>query len=152
MRDDDSVGNNGEYDRNCDDTDEQCGQDDEDFDATLYSRLFQMVHNRPGATIGTGSWPVVGEVFPGEVLRRLGWKKALTGEGTLDISRLAAWGYRWVVVDGRVSRTWRMRARDDVFGSGNFVDECNDFEIYQLPKVTLNPNPIHPFVRTKGIR
>ena len=27
------------------------GMDDEDFDATLYSRLFQIAHNRPGATI-----------------------------------------------------------------------------------------------------
>ena len=55
------------------------GIDDEDFDATLYSRLFQMVHNRPAATIGTGSWPVVGKVFPGEVLRDL-------EEGGLEIA------------------------------------------------------------------
>ena len=128
------------------------GLDDEDFDATLYSRTFQMVHNRPAATIGTGSWPVVGEVFPGEVLRRLGWKKALTGEGELDIQRLSSWGYRWVIVDGRVSRTWRMKARDDVFGAHNFVDECNDFEIYQLPETEINPKPVHPFTQKAPVK
>ena len=53
------------------------GIDDEDFDATLHSRLFQMAHGRPGATIGTGSWPLKGTVFPGVLLRDLGWDKAV---------------------------------------------------------------------------
>ena len=120
------------------------GIDDDDFDATLYSRLFQIAHNRPGATIGTGSWPIVGQVFPGEVLRKLGWKKAMQGEGELDSQRLSSWGYRWAIVDGRVSKTLRMKAKEEVFGVSSLVSECSSFEVYALPEVPIQKNPVHP--------
>ena len=121
------------------------GVDDVDFDATLHSRLFQMAHGRPGATIGTGSWPLTGTVFPGVLLRDLGWDKAVEGTGALDLSRLSRWGYHWVIVDGRASKTMRMRAHDDVFGADSLVEECGDFEIYRLPKTKREENPKHPF-------
>ena len=121
------------------------GIDDVDFDATLHSRLFQMVHGRPGATIGTGSWPLKGTVFPGVLLRDLGWSKAVEGTGKLDVARLSRWGYTWVIVDARASKTMRTRAHDDVFGAKAFVDRCGDFEIYRLPKTKREENPAHPF-------
>ena len=96
------------------------GIDDVDFDATLHSRLFQMVHGSPGATIGTGSWPL--QEVPGVLLRDLGWEKAVGGTGTLDVARLARWGYRWAIVDGRASKTMRMRAHDDVFCEHLWID------------------------------
>jgi hypothetical protein len=117
----------------------------DDVDATLHSRLFQMVHGLPGATIGTGSWPLNGTVFPSIVLRELGWSDAISGKGTLDILRLSRWGYRWAIVDGRPSKTLRMRAHDDVFGANAFVDSCGDFEIYRLPTTKEEANPVHPF-------
>jgi hypothetical protein len=121
------------------------GIDDVDFDATLHSRLFQMVHGRPGATIGTGSWPLNGTVFPGVLLRDLGWDKAVSGTGTLDTSRLSRWGYKWAIVDVRASKTLRTRAHDDVFGADAFVERCGDVEIYRLPKSKREVEPAHPF-------
>ena len=121
------------------------GIDDEDFDATLHSRLFQMVHNRPGATIGTGSWPLTGAVFPGLVLRDIGWSKSVEGTGRLDTKRLARWGYEWVVVDGRISKTLRTRAHKEVFGENNLVETCGDVDIYRLAKTPIEERPTHPF-------
>ena len=121
------------------------GIDDVDFDATLYSRLFQMVHDREGATIGTGSWPLEGTVFPGVVLRELGWNKALKGAGQLDVRRLSRWGYQWVVVDGRVSRTLRNTARTQTFGESALVESCGYFDVYRLKKTTRERKPVHPF-------
>jgi len=121
------------------------GIDDVDFDATLYSRLFQMVHDREGATIGTGSWPLEGKVFPGVLLRELGWNKAKKGEGKMDLRRLSRWGYQWAIVDGRVSRTLRERARNDIFGSDALVNSCGYFDIYRLQRTTPEKKPVHPF-------
>ena len=121
------------------------GIDDEDFDATLHSRLFQMVHNRPGATIGTGSWPLTGSVFPGLILRDIGWTKSLEGTGRLDTKRLARWGYEWVIVDGRISKTLRTRANKEVFGEQNLVETCGEIDIYRLAKTPIEKRPTHPF-------
>ena len=91
------------------------GSDDQWFESSLKSRLFQLQHEQPGATIATGSWDLEGTVFPGKRLRDVGWRKAMDRQGTLNISQLYNWGYRYVIVDEtRVEAV--KTARDDVFG------------------------------------
>ena len=59
--------------------------DDERKDATLKSRWLQIAHERPAATIGTGSWYLVGTYFPGHHLREMGWTDLAEGQGKLDL-------------------------------------------------------------------
>ena len=121
------------------------GADDLLFEATLKSRLHQLQHEQPGATIGTGSWPLVGNVFPGKVLRDLGWRAAMDGNGQLDIQQLSDWGYRYAIVDKTAGRILSRRARDDVFGSENLVLSCPLQDIYKLPAAsTSGIVPEHP--------
>jgi len=121
------------------------GADDLRFESTLKSRLFQLVHEQPGATIGTGSWPLVGKVFPGHVLRELGWREAMEGRGTLDVQTLANWGYTHVFVDRTVGKILSRRARDEVFGSKMQIHSCSSVDIYQMPvKKDDGALPQHP--------
>ena len=77
-------------------------------------------------------------------MRDLGWDKAVAGTeaGCVAFSVGATNG---LIVDGRASKTMRMRVNDDVFGANAFVDRCGDFEIYRLPKTKQEENPAHPF-------
>lgn len=121
------------------------GADDEDSRATLQSRLFQVVHRHPGATIGTGSWPLVGSVFPGHFLRQLGWRKALSGRGELDLQQLADWGYTAVVLDHTALRNSDKRGRDEVFVDLEIISTGTACTVLQLPPP--NPDaaePLHP--------
>lgn len=121
------------------------GADDEDSNATLESRLFQVVHRRPGATIGTGSWPLVGNVFPGHFLRVLGWRKAMDGNGQLDIQQLSDWGYTNVILDHRALRTYVQRGQDEVFQNLDIRSSSKECTVYDLPKARLNSSsPEHP--------
>ena len=116
------------------------GLDHEDMDATLHSRLLQIQHGRPGATVGTGSWPLVGGVFPGHLLRDLGWAKVLEGTGRLEVQTLANWGFTHVVVDtaavdphqGAAMRTFRRP---------NIVSECDGARIFRLPEPEAGAGP-----------
>ena len=67
------------------------------------------------------------------------------GGGQLDVRRLSRWGYQWVIVDGRVSRTVRNRARTEIFGESALVESCGDFDIYRLKATTPEKKPVHPF-------
>ena len=62
------------------------GADDQWFESSLKSRLFQLQHEQAGATIATGSWALKGTVFPGKSLRDIGWSKAMDRQGTLNTS------------------------------------------------------------------
>ncbi|MBM76353.1 MAG: hypothetical protein CMK59_13190 [Proteobacteria bacterium] len=108
------------------------GMDDLRKDATLYSRKFQMAHGRPGATIGTGSWPLVGDKFPGHWLRQHGWREALEERGSLDKEALIEMGYRWVIVDLSAPTMMVTRGKERVFGPAAKLDACEGAEIYQL--------------------
>lgn len=108
------------------------GADDLWLESTLKSRVFQMVHSQSGATIGTGSWFLVGKKFPGHRLRELGWRKAMGGQGNLDVSQLAEWGYRYAIVDKTTGRLLERRARDEVFGEENRVMSCSTIDVYKL--------------------
>jgi hypothetical protein len=120
------------------------GMDDELKEATLTSRLFQMVHERPAATIGTGSWPLVGEVFPGHVLRLLGWREALEGKGSLEVQKLSNWGYRWAIVDHGAYKTHAKRGQN-VFGIERRVGQCPGYEVFALPRPRSTAgDPVHP--------
>ena len=121
------------------------GADDENSRATLQSRLFQVMHRHPGATIGTGSWPLIGEVFPGHVLRELGWGKAMTDQGTLDIQQLSDWGYEAVILDHTALRTYDKRGRDIVFAELSTLSSGDDCTVFRLPppNETAGP-PVHP--------
>ena len=50
--------------------------------------------------------------FYRHVLRELGWRKALSGQGTLDIQQLADWGYEAVIIDHTALRTYDKRGRE----------------------------------------
>ena len=113
------------------------GADDLWLESTLQSRIFQMVHSQPGATIGTGSWFLVGTKFPGHRLRELGWRKAMEGKGQLQVSQLSNWGYRYVIVDKTTGRLLERRARDEVLGEENRLKSCDTIDIYQLPQPSL---------------
>ncbi len=108
------------------------GADDQRFESSLKSRLFQMVHGQPGATIATGSWALEGTVFPGKRLRDIGWRKAMEGRGDLDVGTLYDWGYRTVIVDESSGRVVSRRARDDVFGVDNRILDCETMDVYEL--------------------
>ncbi|MFT5686612.1 MAG: hypothetical protein ACI8RZ_007568 [Myxococcota bacterium] len=116
------------------------GIDDIDMDATLHSRLFQLRHGRPGATVGTGSWPLVGGVFPGHVLRELGWSKAIEGKGKLDVQTLADWGFRHVVLDTSVPDP-QQEAAMRTFRRTGIVTECDGARIFSLPDPTPGAGP-----------
>jgi hypothetical protein len=121
------------------------GADDEDSRATLQSRLFQVVHRHPGATIGTGSWPLVGSVFPGHFLRQLGWREALSGRGELNIQRLADWGYTAVVLDHTALRNSDKRGRDEVFVGLETISTGHECTVLRLPPANPDaPEPVHP--------
>ena len=121
------------------------GSDDEDSRATLQSRLFQVVHRHPGATIGTGSWPLEGSVFPGHVLRELGWRKALSDQGKLDIQQLADWGYEAVIIDHTALRTYDKRGREKVFVDLEVLSSAEECTVLRLPLPRPNaPEPVHP--------
>ena len=123
------------------------GSDDQDPHATIETRLAQIVHERPAPSIGAGSWPLVGTVFPGHALRQLGWRDALEGKGRLDIQELSDWGYRYGVIDLRSSRTTVQRGRDYAFTSSRLWQTCLDYEVYALPEPRPNRRePTHPSV------
>ncbi len=116
------------------------GIDDVDMDATLHSRLLQIRHGRPGATVGTGSWPLVGGVFPGHVLRELGWSKALEGKGKLDVQTLSDWGFRYVVLDTAVPDP-QQGAAMRIFRRTSIVTQCDGARIFRLPEPTPGAGP-----------
>ena len=121
------------------------GSDDENSRATLQSRLFQVVHRHPGATIGTGSWPLEGTVFPGHVLRELGWRKALSGQGKLDIQQLADWGYEAVIIDHTALRTYDKRGREKVFVDLDVLSSGATCTVLRLPPPRSDAGePVHP--------
>jgi len=128
------------------------GADDQDPDATIETRLAQIVHERPAPSIGAGSWPLVGTVFPGHALRQLGWRDALDGKGQLDIQELSDWGYRFGVIDLSTSRTTVQLGRDHAFHSSRLWKKCPDYEIYALPEPRANKGtPIHPSVNFQPV-
>ena len=108
------------------------GSDDQWFDSSLRSRLFQLQHEQSGATIATGSWDLEGTVFPGKRLRDIGWRKAMDRQGTLNVSQLYNWGYRYVIVDETAGRVLSKTARDDVFGLKNRLADCAEHDVYRL--------------------
>jgi len=108
------------------------GADDQWFESSLKSRLFQMVHEQSGATIATGSWALEGVVFPGKRLRDIGWRQAMDGRGALDTGQLYAWGYRYVIVDETAGRVLARRARNDIFGVDNQIIDCPTIDVYQI--------------------
>ena len=125
------------------------GADDQWFESTLQSRLFQIVHEQPGATIGTGSWPLEGVVFPGALLRDLGWRAVIDGKGGLDITTLGNWGYKYAIVDTSVGRVLTRRMRDDVFGMENTLAHCPGYDVYTLStwKATEQRAITHPYIK-----
>ena len=110
------------------------GSDDQWFESSLKSRLFQLQHEQSGATIATGSWALRGTVFPGKRLRDIGWRKAMDRQGKLQISQLYDWGYRYVIVDETAGRVLSKTARDDVFGLHNRIEDCSNYDVYRLQK------------------
>ena len=108
------------------------GSDDQWFESSLRSRLFQLQHEQSGATIATGSWALEGTVFPGKRLREAGWRKAMDRQGTLNISQLYDWGYRYVIVDETAGRVLSKTARDDVFGLSNRIGDCPEHDVFRL--------------------
>jgi len=108
------------------------GADDQWFESSLQSRLFQMVHEQPGATIATGSWALEGTVFPGKRLRDIGWRRAMDNRGELDVQQLYDWGYRFAIVDETAGRVLSRKARDDIFGVDNRILDCPTIDVYRL--------------------
>ena len=108
------------------------GSDDQWFESSLKSRLFQLQHEQSGATIATGSWALEGTVFPGKRLRDAGWRKAMDRQGALNTSQLYDWGYRYVIVDETAGRVLSKTARDDVFGLSNRIGDCSEYDVYRL--------------------
>lgn len=108
------------------------GADDQWFESSLKSRLFQLRHEQAGATIATGSWALKGTVFPGKRLRDVGWRKAMDRQGELNTDLLYEWGYRYAIVDKTAGRVLSKTARDDVFGVENRIVNCPEHAVYQL--------------------
>jgi hypothetical protein len=107
------------------------GADHLDAEATSKSRLLQIAHGRPGATIGTGSWPLVDKVFPGERLRATSWIEGFEGgTGHIDLLALANMGFQWIVAD--MSAPPKLIGEpDEIFGT--LHSSCPGYRIYSLP-------------------
>ncbi len=101
--------------------------------ASAKSQLLQLVHQRPGATIGTGNWPLSNGMYPELFLMGLGWDDAVEGTGPLDTSQLADLGFRWVISDQAAPPEIAALA-PGLFGTR--VDECPGYEIYYLEPST----------------
>ena len=116
------------------------GADQVHPDATVESRMMQVAHGKPGATIGTGSWPLTGRVFPGHLLRRAGWEEGFSGgTGHMDLVTVSNWGYRWVVAD--------LTAPPEILGEPNeFFGEpyasCNGASIHEMPEADGSNSPL----------
>jgi hypothetical protein len=101
--------------------------------ASAKSQLLQIVHQRPGATIGTGNWPLSNGMYPELFLMELGWADAVERRGRLDTSQLADLGFRWVISD-TAAPPEIAAAAPGLFGTR--VDECPGYEIYYLDPST----------------
>ena len=107
------------------------GADTYDPEAPSRSRMLQIAHGRPGATIGTGSWPLVGRTFPGDTIRSYGWVEGFEGgSGRIDLQSLSNQGFRWIVAD--------MTAPKRLLGDptalfGTPVSTCPDYQVYAMP-------------------
>ena len=106
-------------------------------EAPSRSRLLQIVHGRPAATMGTGSWPLIGRAFPDARLRtRYAWVEGFKGgTANLDLTCMAIDGYRWIVADmnalkGSDHEKW-LGDPDELFGPPHEADE--NYRIYELP-------------------
>jgi hypothetical protein len=108
------------------------GADDEWYESALQSRLFQMIHNQPGATIGTGSWALEGTVFPGKRLRDIGWRKSMNRTGDLNVSQLQKWGYEHVIIDKKSGYLMTRVGRDSAFKGSKIQMECTNVMILDL--------------------
>ena len=108
------------------------GTDDQWYESSINSRLFQMLHNQPAATISTGSWFLEGNVFPGKRLRDLGWRKAVDMKGRLNVPQLQSLGYQYVLIDKKAGRVLTRHGRDAVFGSMNLIEECDNIIILEF--------------------
>ena len=109
------------------------GIDDERKDATLKSRWLQIAHERPAATIGTGSWPLVGTYFPGHHLRAMGWTDLAEGQGELDLQGLYEEGFRWIVIDSKGPTMPVIRGKERfLLGKRS---SCDQYEVYELKGV-----------------
>ena len=106
------------------------GMDDERKDATLKSRWLQIAHEQPAATIGTGSWPLVGTYFPGHHLREMGWTDLAEGQGELDLQGLYEEGFRWIVIDSKGPTMPVIRGKERfLLGKRS---SCDQYEVYEL--------------------
>lgn len=122
------------------------GVDDEWMGATLVSRTYQVAHGRPGATVGTGSWPLDGKLFPGHTLRAMGWKDQVNGTGTLDLQTLADWGYRWMLVDTQADPEL-LHPVSRMFKADDLVKQCPTAAVYRMPEPRPDaPPPTRPEV------
>lgn len=108
------------------------GADTYDPEAPSRSRMIQVAHGRPGATIGTGSWPLVGRSFPGDTIRSYAWVEGFAGgSGRINLQSLSNQGFRWIVAD--------MTAPKRLLGNptalfGSPVSTCPDFQVYAMPE------------------
>ena len=110
------------------------GADRHDPEAPTKSRMLQVAHSRPGATIGTGSWPLVGRVFPGETLRANAWIEGFKGgNGYIELQELSNKGFQWIVADmGAPDRL--LGDPDALFGNGQApYDACPGYRVYKMP-------------------
>jgi hypothetical protein len=107
------------------------GADHMNAEAPSKSRLLQVAHGKPGATIGTGSWPLTGRVFPGDFLRSMHWAEGFSGgTGKIDLKALADLGFQWMLVDMNAPEKLLGRP-DQLFGSA--VDTCPGYRVYRMP-------------------
>ena len=110
------------------------GADTFDPEAPSRSRMLQVAHGRPGATIGTGSWPLVGRAFPGDMLRSYAWVEGFSGgNGFIQLQDLSNQGFRWIVAD--MTAPERLLGEPDAL-FGEPTSTCPDYRIYEMPAVT----------------
>ena len=110
------------------------GADTFDPEAPSRSRMLQVAHGRPGATIGTGSWPLVGRAFPGDMLRSYAWVEGFSGgNGFIQLQALSNQGFRWIVAD--MTAPERLLGEPDAL-FGKPTSTCPDYRIYEMPAVT----------------
>lgn len=107
------------------------GADHMNAEAASKSRLLQVAHSRPGATIGTGSWPLTGRVFPGDFLRSMNWVEGFSGgTGQIDLKALADLGFQWMLVDMSAPKKL-LGDPDGLFGEP--VKTCPSYRVYRMP-------------------
>lgn len=107
-------------------------------EASVQTRIWQVVHQQPSPGRGVGSWTLLGKERGDDMLAALGLEAAVFGEGAVDPASLHRLGYRWVVADLRAGDWVLATARASL---GEPAATCEGAAVFTLAPDSATPSP-----------